>query len=158
MLTSTVKQWFAINDLLLNADKLEVLLVGSPAQQTAVSDVDHITVADAQLLVTPELKSRGVIFDSLDAHVAAVCRACNYYIWTLRHIREVLPVGVAQTLACDIVSLSCITATQYCMESRSHKCTSCSVYGTRYSQSRAATVQAFTREAPSKIISLATCR
>jgi len=65
-------------------------------------------VAGSSLLVT-----LGVILDSrlsFDNHVTAVCRACNYHIWALRHIRRLLPNDVARTLACSIV----ITRLDYC--------------------------------------------
>ena len=55
----------------------------------------------------------GVILDSrlsFDAHVNAVCRACNYHIWALRHIRRLLPDDVAKMLACSIVA----TRLDYC--------------------------------------------
>jgi len=32
-----------------------------------------------------------------------VCKACNYHIWALRHIRHLLTHDVANTLACSIV-------------------------------------------------------
>src|SRR5664279_5162086 len=101
-----VKQWFADNDLMLNADKSEAMLVGSSAQLNAASSVDTVTVADVSLPLSTEIKSLGVVLDNkltFDAHVAAVCKACNYHIWALRHIRRLLPLPVAQTLACSIV-------------------------------------------------------
>ena len=41
----TARQWFADNDLLLNADKSEVMFVGTSAQLNAASCVDTVTVA-----------------------------------------------------------------------------------------------------------------
>jgi len=35
---------------------------------------------------------------------SSVCKACNYHIWALRHIRRVLPPDIAKTLASSIVS------------------------------------------------------
>jgi len=32
-----------------------------------------------------------------------VCWTCNYHIWALRHIRQLLSLDVARTLACSIV-------------------------------------------------------
>ena len=87
--TRDVKRWFAENDLLLNADKSEVMMIGTSAQLRAASTVNTVAVADANL--SSKLKSLGVIFDSrlaFDAHVAVVCKTCNYHIWALRHIRR----------------------------------------------------------------------
>ena len=47
---------------------------------------------------------------SFDSYVTAVCRACNYHIWALRHIRRLLPDDVSRTLACSIVP----TRLDYC--------------------------------------------
>jgi len=79
-------------------------MIGTPAQLRAASTVDTVAVANANL--SSKLKSLGVIFDSrlsFDAHVAVVCKTCNYHIWALRHIRRLLPLDVARTLACSIV-------------------------------------------------------
>ena len=65
-----------------------------------------IIEAGANLKLTAELKSLGVILDSrltFDAHVSAMSRACNYYLCALRHIRYLLTLNVANTLACSIV-------------------------------------------------------
>ena len=104
--SQAVKHWFADNDLLLNADKSEVMLVGSSPQLKAASSINTVSVAGVSLPVSSVIKSLGVAIDSrltFDTHVRAVCKACNYHIWALRHIRHYLPLPVAQTLACSIV-------------------------------------------------------
>ena len=82
-------------------------MVGTTAQINAASAVvTSVNVAGACLSVSTELKSLGVVIDSrltFDPHVRAVCKACNYHIWALRHIRHLLPLDTAQTLACSIV-------------------------------------------------------
>jgi len=40
--TRDVKRWFAENDLLLNADKSEVMMIGTPAQLRAASTVNTV--------------------------------------------------------------------------------------------------------------------
>ena len=40
--TRDVKCWFAENDLLLNADKSEVMMMGTPAQLRAASTVNTV--------------------------------------------------------------------------------------------------------------------
>jgi hypothetical protein len=54
-----------------------------------------------------QLKTLGVIVDprlTFDSYVSAVCKACDYHIWALRHIRRLLPVEIVQTSACSIVN------------------------------------------------------
>ena len=63
-------------------------------------------MAGANLKPMAELKSLGVILDSrltFDAHVSAVSKACNYHLWALRHIRHLLTLDVANTVAWSIV-------------------------------------------------------
>jgi hypothetical protein len=43
--SQAVKHWYAENDLLLNADKSEVMLVGSSPQLMAASNVNTVSVA-----------------------------------------------------------------------------------------------------------------
>jgi len=81
-------------------------MISTPSQLCAASTVNTVAVADANLTLSSKLKSLGVILDSrlsFDAHVATVCKTCNYHIWALRHIRRLLALDVAQTLACSIV-------------------------------------------------------
>ena len=104
--SQAVKAWFAENELLLNADKSDVMLIGTSAQLRAANGITNIAVAGASLKPTAELKSLGVIIDSrltFAAHVSAVCKACNYHLWALRHIRHLLTTDVTNTLACSIV-------------------------------------------------------
>ena len=104
-----VKAWFAENELLLNAEKSDVMLIGTSAQLRAANGISNIAVAGASLKPTAELKLLGVILNShltFVAHVSAVCKACNYHLWALRHIRHLLTADVANTLACSIVGSS----------------------------------------------------
>jgi len=60
--TRDVKHSFAENDL-LNADKSEVMMIGTPAQLGAASTVNTVAVTDANLTLWSKLKSLGVILD-----------------------------------------------------------------------------------------------
>jgi len=66
----------------------------------------NVAVAGVYLIPVKVVESLGVIFDdrlTFDAHVPAVCKACNCHIWALRHIRHLLTQDIANTLACSIV-------------------------------------------------------
>jgi len=68
------------NDLLLNADKSEVMLAGSSPQLKAESSINTVSVAGVSLPVSSVIKPLGVVIDSrltFDTHVKAICRACN---------------------------------------------------------------------------------
>jgi len=91
---------------MLNADKSDVMLIGTSAQLRAVDHISEIVVAGANLKPVAVIKSLRVILDSrlsFAAHVTAVCKACNYHIWDLRHILHLLTHDVVNTLACSIV-------------------------------------------------------
>ena len=106
MCTRDVKCWFTENDLLLNVDKSGEM-TATPTQLHLAENIGTVT----SLTLSTQVKSLwveslGVIFDpklTFDNHVSAVYKACNYHIWALRHIRRVLPLDIAKTLASSIV-------------------------------------------------------
>ena len=61
--TAAVKKWFLENDLQLNADKSEVITIGTTVQLKSVAEIDTVDVAGSSLPVSSELKSLGVIID-----------------------------------------------------------------------------------------------
>ena len=111
--TSAVKDWFTENGMLLNPDKSEVLLVASQRNAKKVEPGSGVSVAGTKIAYSETLKSLGVTLDqslTFDQHVQCVVKASNYHIRALRHIRPMLDRGVANTIACSIVS----TRLDYC--------------------------------------------
>jgi exonuclease III len=104
--TERLRYWFLSNGLMLNPDKSEALLVGTHQQRSAVATIKSVPVAGVVLPISSELKSLGVIMDSqlsFDGQVSAMCRACNFHIRALWHVRHLLSSQVARTVACSIV-------------------------------------------------------
>ena len=65
-----------------------------------------VSFADTSMQLTGHIKLLGVTLDSnlsLDKHVSTVARSCNYQLWSLRHIKHLLPVYVTAAL-CLILS------------------------------------------------------
>ena len=63
-------------------------------------------VAGTLLKLRDNVKFLGVTFDhelSFDKHVNFVSWACNYHLWSLRHILKYLTVDMANTIACSVV-------------------------------------------------------
>ena len=63
-------------------------------------------VAGTLLKLRDNVESLRVKFDcelSFDKHVNLVRRACNYHMWSLRHIRIYLTVEMANIIACSVV-------------------------------------------------------
>ena len=105
--SSAVRLWFLRNGLQLNADKSEVVILGTSHQLRAAASIQTIDVAGSRLAVSDRVKSLGVTIDShlrFDYHASNVARACNYHTRALRHVRSLLSDEVAQTVACSIVA------------------------------------------------------
>jgi len=93
--------------LQLNADKSEVVILGTATQLRSAANIHVVNVAGSWLQVAPKMKSLGVMIDShlrFDCHAKEVARACNYHTRALRHVRTLLTDGLAQTVACSIVA------------------------------------------------------
>ena len=81
--TDAVRAWYLHSDLLLNANKSEVMFVGTTRSLESVKKVTSVSVAGSCLPVKKEVKSLGVVLDSrlnFDSHVRAICRSCSYHI------------------------------------------------------------------------------
>jgi hypothetical protein len=108
-----VRDWFAMNGMLLNPEKSEVLLVARKAVADKFSNGSGVAVAGSHITFSMKLKSLGVTLDqtlSFDQHVTDVVKASNFHMKALRHIRPVLNRSVANTIACSIVT----TRLDYC--------------------------------------------
>ena len=82
------------------------MVIGTRTQVKAYPCGDHVDVAGTLLKLRDNVKSLGVTFDreiSFDKHVNLVCRACNYHLWSLRHIRNYITVDMANTITCSLV-------------------------------------------------------
>ena len=102
--TATVKQWYLVNGLLLNANKSEAICLGTSSQLRAATDT--VTVAGTKLPVSEEIRSLGVIIDrrlTFESHISGVVKSCNYHLRALQHIRHLLPFSTAQMLACSLI-------------------------------------------------------
>ena len=65
-----------------------------------------VSVAGVDLPLADSMKVLGVTLDlrlTLDNHVSAVARSSNYHARAIRHVRHLLTVDLAQTLACIVV-------------------------------------------------------
>jgi len=95
------------NGLQLNPDKSESLIVGtSPQLKQAIPVVPSVTVAGVNLQVAEQIKVLGVVLDqrlTFEKHATAVAKSCNYHAQAIRHIRHLLTLDLAQTLACSLI-------------------------------------------------------
>ena len=100
-----MRDWYLYNNLLLNADKSDVVVLGTANQLRQATVIDSIEVAGVTLPVATKLKSLGVILDQrLAFHASAVAKACNYHARAIKNVPHLLPESVAQTLACSLIN------------------------------------------------------
>jgi len=81
------------NGLQLNADKSEIVILGTGHQLRATANITAVEVAGSNLVVSDRLKSLGVTSDPhlrFDCHANNVARASNYQTRALRHVRSLL--------------------------------------------------------------------
>ena len=74
--------------------------------RAVTSSVSSVSVAGVDLPVADDIKVLGVVLDrrlTFHKHVSAVARSCNYHAQAIRHIRHLLTMELAQTLACSLI-------------------------------------------------------
>ena len=104
--TDVLYNWLSHNGLALNLSKFEAVKF-SVVQTLYTKDLKNVNVSGASIALSPSIKSLSVILDAhltFDDHVAAVSKACYFYIRALHHIRASLSDDVAKTVARSIVS------------------------------------------------------
>ena len=63
-MSNFVRLWFLRNGLQLNADKSEVVILGTSNQLRAAANIQTIDVAGIQLAISDQVKSLGITIDS----------------------------------------------------------------------------------------------
>ena len=92
--------------LQLNPDKSETLFMGTATQLRAVSSLTSVSVADVDFAVADSIRVLGVTLDrrlTFNNHASGVARSCNLHARAIRHIRHLLTLDLAQTLACSLI-------------------------------------------------------
>jgi len=77
------------------------MLVGTVAQLRNIDKTQYVKVTDVALPTAIQFKSLGVIVVSqltFMVHVNAVPKACNYHIWSFRHVRHLTHTLLRQVL------------------------------------------------------------
>ena len=80
--------------------------MGKATQLRAVSSLTSVTVADVDLPLADSMRVLSVTLDrrlTFNNHASAVARSCNYHARAIRHIRHLLTMDLAQTLACSLI-------------------------------------------------------
>jgi hypothetical protein len=99
--------WFCHNGLSLNADKSEVILLGTSRRKQSYANFSSINITDSTINLSKSIKLLGVTLDnslSLDTHVAAVCKSSWYHLRALKHIRNAINKDTAKSIGHALVS------------------------------------------------------
>jgi len=101
-----VNDWMCANRLRLNADKTQLIWLGS-RQQLEKINVADVQFISANLRPLPSVRNLGVILDSrlsMAEEVTAICRACCYQLRQLRSVVHSLTPEAAKTLVHAFIS------------------------------------------------------
>ena len=105
---SALRSWLCFNGLCLNPDKSEAILFGTHQRLRTFPTIPFIKIADAEINISDQITSLGVIMDStltFNQHITALCKACHFHfhLRSLRHIRRSLTDDMAVSIAVALV-------------------------------------------------------
>jgi hypothetical protein len=101
-----IQTWMTTNFLKLNAEKTEVLLIGS-AQQSRKFSLNSIRIGNISVEIKSEpVKNLGVLFDtclSMTPQVNSLCKKANFQLANIRKVRKLLTAESTTKLVCSLV-------------------------------------------------------
>ena len=101
-----VQHWLDLNGLSMNPDKTESIVIGTSARQRVESPAGPIELGLVSIKPTSSVRSLGVTIDdtlSFNEPVDSVCKASNFHLRALRHIRNFISENTAKTIARSMV-------------------------------------------------------
>ena len=101
-----IRKWMHENRLLMNETKTEFLLIGTKQHLTKVN-VDHMKVANADIVPHSPVKNLGVWLDSnlsMVEHITKASSAAFFHLYNIRRIRKYLSKENTETLIHAFVS------------------------------------------------------
>ncbi len=99
MKVKNIKDWMTNNFLLLNSNKIEILLIG-PKNRTQYF-FDHNLQLDGCLVPSSTVKNLGVILDSnlsFENHISHVTKTAFFHLRNIAKLRSMLSVSDAEKL------------------------------------------------------------
>jgi len=101
-----VQHWLDINGLAMNPEKTEAITIGTSARQRVEGPANTVDLGSVNIKPASSVRSLGVTIDNtlaFNEHVDNVCRASNFHIRALRHIRKNISENTAKTIAHSMV-------------------------------------------------------
>ena len=96
---SEIYSWMSANKLKLNADKTELLVIGSKFRPRP--EIPFVNVGAESIKPSREARNIGVMFDdtmNFEKQVATICKSAFYHLRNILRIRKYLSVENAKTL------------------------------------------------------------
>lgn len=101
-----IQTWMATNYLLLNADKTEILLIGSQSARVSISS--HVgSMNNVSVSASSTVRNLGVIFDeelSFKPHLRQICKNSFFHLQNIAKVRSILSKSDAEKLIHAFVS------------------------------------------------------
>lgn len=97
-----VSRWFLENALLLNPNKTEAVVFGTRQRLQQIDRSHGINLAGSTVQFAEAVKLLGVTLDStlsFDRYITEISRNCCFHIRALRHIRPLLTLDAAKSIA-----------------------------------------------------------
>ena len=101
-----VQHWLDINGLALNPEKTEAITIGTSARQRAEGPANTVDLGSVSIKPASSVRSLGVTIENtlaFNEHVDNICRASNFHLWALRHIRKNIQENTAKTIARSMI-------------------------------------------------------
>lgn len=101
-----VREWMILHKLKLNDTKTEFMVALSSHHLKTFGMPDCIVIGDADIRPTQHVKNLGAHFDihmSMDQHINALCKKCNYHLRRIGSIRPYITNSVCNMLVRSLV-------------------------------------------------------
>jgi hypothetical protein len=103
---TSLHSWFCHNGLCLNPTKSDAILFGTHQRLHHFTSIPSINIAGSNVALSDKITTLGVTLDStlsFNPHVSSVCRSAYYHLQALKHIRPVLTIDMATSIAVALV-------------------------------------------------------
>ncbi|KAI2647424.1 RNA-directed DNA polymerase from mobile element jockey [Labeo rohita] len=95
-----LKNWMTSNFLLLNSEKIEVLIIGP--KTSACNNLQHCLILDGcSVNSSSSVRNLGVLFDgnlSFENHISSICKTAFFHLKNISKLRPMLSMSNAETL------------------------------------------------------------
>ena len=103
---SHIQTWMSRNFMRLNAERTQVLVVGSRHDHAKFTS-QQFSINNHDLSASKSARNLGVVFDKLfnmESHISSVCKSANFHLRNIAKIRKYLSLDTAEKVIHALVS------------------------------------------------------